>query len=309
MPTSAQRRVNDPILSTVVQGYKHPEHVGIFLFPAVPVAVSGGKVIEFDKAAFRLYNTLRAPGSATKRITFGYQGKPYSLENHALEAAVPREHLRDASMVPGIDLGSRAVNNVMRVESLVLENDQATIARNLTNYDANHKVTLSGTAQWNDYANSDPIGDVKAGREAVRSSTGVYPNVIEISALVMAKLSEHPNILDKIKYTQRGVVTAELLAILFEVDRVVIGKAIGFADDDTTIEVWGKDVVMAYVPTNPSGMEEPSYGYTYTMQGHPAVEVPYWDPNSKSWIYGVANERDPVLSGIASGFIIKNAVA
>lgn len=309
MPTTAQRRVIDPILSNVVQGYRHPDHIGMALFPRVPVNVAGGKIIEFGKDAFKLYTSLRAPGTATKRIQFGYEGKPFALENHALEAPVPREHLRDANNVPGIDLATRAINGVMRIESLILEKQQADLARNAAGYDANHKLTLAGTDQWSDYANSDPIGDIDDAKEAIRSSTGLYPNVIEISAKVFKVLKEHPAILDKIKYTQRGVVTAEILAAVFDVQSVIVGKAIGFDDAGATIDIWGKDVVLAYVPTTPSGMEEPSYGYTYTMEGHPAVEQPYWETQSKSWIYGTAYERAPVLSGIASGFLIVSAVA
>lgn len=309
MPTTAQRRVIDPILTNVVQGYIHPEHIGMALFPRVPVTVSGGKIIEFDKKAFRLYSTLRAPGTATKRVQFGYDGKPFALENHALEAPVPREHQRDANIVPGIDLATRAINGVMRVESLALEKQQADLARNVASYDANHRQTLAGTDQWSDYANSDPIKDVDDAKEAIRSYTGVYPNTMEISAAVFKVVKEHPKILEKIKYSQRGVVTAEILASVFDIPKVVIGKAIGFDDADAPIDIWGKDVVLAYVPPNPSGMEEPSYGYTYTMEGHPLVEQPYWENQSKSWIYGTAYERAPVVSGIASGFLIINAVA
>ena len=308
MLSPSQNRVIDPILSNVVQGYVHPEHVGHNLFPTVPVMTAGGKVIEFDKSAFRLYNTGRAPGTAFKRAQFGHEGKPFALENHGLEAPVPREHMRDASVVPGINLASRAVNLVMSSTGLILEKQQADLARNAANYDANHKVTLSGTSQWSDKANSDPIGDVKAAKEAVRSTVGVYPNTMEISATAYNALSEHPDILDKIKHTQRGVATPELLAAIFDLDTVVIGKAIAFNDDDTAIDVWGNDVVLAYVPSNPSGMEQPSYGYTYTLEGHPSVEVPYWEETTKSWIYGVANERAPVLSGITSGFLIVDAV-
>lgn len=308
MPTNAQRRVIDPILSTVVQGYAHPEHIGMNLFPRVPVNISGGKIIEFGKEAFKLYSTARAPGTAFKRMQFGYEGKPFALENHGLEAPVPREHQRDAQNVPGIDLATRAINGVMRVNSLILENSQAQLARNAAGYDANHKLALSGSDQWSDYAKSNPVGDVDDAKEAIRSSTGVYPNVLEISAKVFKVLKEHPKILEKIKYTERGIVTAELLAAVFDIPKVIIGKAIGFDDAGQSIDIWGKDVVLAYVPSSPSGQEEPSYGYTYTMEGHPNVEQPYWEDQSKSWIYGVGYERAPVLSGIASGFLIVNAV-
>ena len=121
MPTTAQRRIIDPILSNVVLGYHHPEHIGFELFPRVPVMVSAGKIIKFGKDAFRLYNTSRAPGTVTKRVQFGYADGSYGLDNHALDAQVPIEHQRDAERVPGIDLATGAVNGVMRVNSLILE--------------------------------------------------------------------------------------------------------------------------------------------------------------------------------------------
>jgi hypothetical protein len=45
------------------------------------------------------------------------------------------------------------------------------------------------------------------------------------------------------------------------------------------------------------------------MDGNPTVEQPYFDNNSKSWVYGVNYERVPVLSGIASGYLFKAASA
>lgn len=309
MPNSRQQQVIDPILSNVALGYKHPQHVGVFLFPVVPVMQSGGKIIEFGKEAFSLFNTRRAPGEDVKRVRFGHEGKPYAVENHALDAQVPREHMRDASQVPNIQLGTRAVNLVLKSGSLVLENQQAGIARNAANYDANHKITLAGTDQFGDYANSDPVGVVDDGKEAVRETIGVYPNVLEISAKTFKVLKEHPSILDKIKHTQRGVVTAELLQAVFDIEKVVIGKAIAFDDAGASIDIWGKDMVLAYVPEDTTGMEEPSYGYTYQMESHPLVEVPYWDQKSRSWVYGMTHERVAVQTGITAGFLIQSAVA
>jgi hypothetical protein len=256
-----------------------------------------------------LYNTARAPGTKAKRLQFGHLGKPYAVENHALDAVVPREHQREAGAVPGIDLATRAVNLVLKSGSLVLENQHATLATDVANYDANHQVTLAGTDQWNDYANSNPIADVKAGREAIRSSIGMYPNVIMISAKVMSALEEHPAFVDRIKYTSSDSVDEALLARLFKIKKVVVGQAIAFDDDDTSIDLWGRDVVMAYVPEQLTGMEEPSYGYTYQMDGHPLIEVPFWDRDARSWIYGTTHERVGVHTGISAGFVIKDAVA
>lgn len=298
-------RVIDPILTTVVQGYKNAELVGHNLFPAVPVQVSGGQVIEFGRESFRLYSSKRAPGGATKRMQFGYLGKPFALLQDSLEAVVPREHMRDASRVPGIDLGSRAVNLTMKAMQLALENDQAALATNAANYDAGHKVALAGAAKWS-AATGDPHADVDAGREAVRASTGVYPNVLMLSALAFKACRNNPNVKANFQYTTHESLTEAMLANYFSVDKVIVGKAITFSDANAATDVWGNNAILAYVPGSPSGMEEPSFGYTYTMEGNPAVEPAYYDNNSKSWIYGVNYERAPVLSGITSGYLIQN---
>jgi hypothetical protein len=308
MSNNAQRRVIDPILSTVVQGYQHPEHVGMALFPRVTVRVAGGKVIEFGRESFKLYNTARAPGGAVKRMQFGYEGKPYAVENHALDALVPREHLREAEQVPSISLATEATTDVMAVMSLYLEYQQATLARDANNYQAANKIALAGSDRLNDYADSDPIDVIETGRSAVRTKVGLYPNTLLMGAPVFDKLKHHPVILDKIKYTQTGVLTEELLASIFSIPRVVVGKAVAVDDAGVQSDIWGKDMILAYVPTVITGVRQPSYGYTYTMDGHPLVESPEWDSTHRSWVYGMSYERAPVLSGIESGYLIQTAV-
>lgn len=298
-------RVINPILTTHVQGYRQAEFIGETLFPRVPVEISGGQILEFGKEAFKLYSTRRAPGAGTKRIAFGYLGKTFALLNDALESPVPREYLRDAKVMPGIDLGQRAVNLVMRTVLLSLEVEQATLALTAGNYDSTHKVALSGTDKWSDPA-CDLIAQVSGYKEAVRASVGIYPNVLVLSAVAFKAARTNQKVRDQFKYTNADSITTDMLAKALDIDQVVVGKAVTSTDAGVISDVWGNNAVLAYVPAAPSGMEEPSYGYTYTMIGHPLVEEPYYDNNAKSWIYGVGFERAPVLSGITSGFLIQN---
>lgn len=303
--SSSQVRVIDPVLTEIAQGYRHADHVGHTLFPKVSVPVAGGQVLEFGKESFKLYQARRAPGSATKRISFGHLGKSFALVQDSLEGQIPREYLRDAALVPGIDLGHRAINNTLRALSLTLEYDQAQLATNAANYDSDHKIALSGTDQWSDGA-SDPTQAVNVGKEAIRSSVGITPNTLLLSAQAFNALKDHPAIVDRIKYTSRDSVTPEMLSSLLDLERVVIGKAVAFDDNGTDIDIWGNNAILAYVPTSPSGMEEPSFGYTYTLDNHPLVEKPYYENNAKSWIFPVTFERIPVLTGILSGYLIQN---
>ena len=317
MPTATQlspgqARVVDPILSEHARGYIQPELVGRSLFPLAPVPMYGGKIIQFDKSAFRLVNSQRAPGTATKRIQFGYQGDPYAIVPNALEASVPRELMRDASVVPGIDLGTRSINTVLKVLNLGHEVSCANIARNADSYDAGHTLALSGTSVWSNAA-STPLEDVQNGREAIRASIGVYPNTALVSAKAMKNLRNNAEIINRIKYTSRDSVTTDILSNLWEIKNVVVGQAVSAdAVTDAFGDVWGPDVLLAYVAPSGGGdasanAEEPSYAYTYLIEGMPMVEQPYWDANTKSWVYGVSYDYTPVLSGMQGGFLISGA--
>jgi hypothetical protein len=301
----SQVRVINPVLSTHAQGYRNAEHVHHLLFPRVPVYVSGGQVLEFGKEAFKAYSTLRAPGSTTRRLNIGYTGKPFALKNHALEGQVPREHLRDAAVTPGIDLGTRSVNTVMRALQLELEIEAADLATDLNNYDASHKVTLAGGDKWST-ATGTPLDDIWTAKEAVRTSAGLYPNTAIFGAVAWKAFILNTQVKDQVKYTINDTVTEEQAARILQLDKVAVGKCVKAADDGTMSDVWGNFVVLAYTELGSPAQEAPSYGYCYTMDGHPLVEEAYYDPNTKSWIYPVAYERVPVLSGIVAGYVIKD---
>jgi hypothetical protein len=306
----AQTRVVDPILSEHARGYRQAGLIANVLFPFADVSSYGGKVIEFDKAAFVKANSKRAPGTTTKRIQFGYEGKPYAIIPSALEAPVPRERMRDASQVPGINLASRAVNTVLRSLQLEFEIDAAAIATDASRYDNNHKLTLTGTDVWSD-PDSDPVADVEAGREAIRSSVGLYPNTMELPAKTLAKLKTHPKLIDRASTAGIKVVTLDLLKVVFEIENIVVGTAVQAVTKDSDLtDVWGTSVVLAYVSPGANvdaNIDEPSYAYGYRIEGMPLVEVPYWDAPAKSWIYGVSNDATPVLSGMDAGFLIIGA--
>lgn len=309
--TPSQARVIDPILTAVAQGYKNNEFIGIKIFPTVPVTQRGGKILSFSKEDFMLYGTARAPGNNTKRVQFGYAGAPYALEDFRLEGVLPIENMQEASAVPGIDLGAMTVRKTQNIIGLRLEKAQADLARNPANYDASNKLTLSGTSQWSDFSGtSDPIKDVETAKEVVRKQTGKRPNIILMGAQVFASLKQHPKIVDRMKYTGRDIATPEILASLFSVKEVVVGDSVYADDAGNLIDVWGKDVVLAYTVTgSATEMGEPTFGYTYQLQGYVMVEQPYEDRNANSWVYPVADSVAPVIAGKSAGYLITNAVS
>lgn len=125
------------------------------------------------------------------------------------------------------------------------------------------------TLQW-DVATSDPIKTITDQNTAMAERTGQKSNTLVLSPYVYNALKNHPDIIDRIKYTQKGIVTSELLASLFEVDNVYIPWAI----QNTAIKgaagamsfIMGKHALLLYVEKNP-GIKKPSAGYTFAWTG------------------------------------------
>lgn len=301
-------RVTDPVLSKLTLGYGLPTLVGHELFPYVDVDLASGKIIQFGKEAYRIMNTRRAPGTKTKRVTVGYENGQYSLTNNALDAVVPVEWLNDQQQVPGIMLQRQSVQTVMQIELNNLEYEQATLARDASKYDNNHKKTLSGTDKWSDYSNSDPIKDVKEARAQIRSVTGQYPNKMLIPVEVHETLCEHPKLLAKLSNNERKILTVEDYQQIFQVKKVVIGTSILTNENDNFEDLWGKDVVLSVVPETITTNSMPSYGYTYRRKGHPSVEKMWYDKSIKSWVGGVDYERQALHTGMDSGFLLQNVM-
>lgn len=306
----SRARIVDPVLTSYARGYSQANFAGRELFPRAPVPVRGFKTIQFGKEGFRLYNTRRAPGSDTKRIQFGYDGVPAALHQHALDAVVPREHIEEAGAVPGINLQMEATRVVLDAMQLDEEVAQATLATTAANYASSNKVTLSGADQWS-HVDSKPKIIVKAGKEAVRQKIGRDPNVMLMSKPVFNSLDDHPALLEKMKYTSSDSITTAMLAKYFGFDKVVVADGVyASGADNTFADIWGKFVVLAYVPQGTQqSVRLPSYGYTYTLANHPFVEQAYWEERSKSWINGVTDERSAELVGAEAGYLISAAVA
>ena len=81
--TASHARVIDPILSGIAQGYLNADMVGMALFPSVPVAQRGGKIIPSGKEDFALHNLARAPALNTQTGSSSATSGAYALTQHA----------------------------------------------------------------------------------------------------------------------------------------------------------------------------------------------------------------------------------
>lgn len=311
--TPAQARVIDPILTEVARSVAvQSSPVADVLFPIVPVGARAGRIISFGNEDFRLINSARAPGSNTKRVQFGYASDPYALVDYSLEGSVPIELLQEGQAVPGLNHAQMAIGKVRNMQALEREKQCADLALNAASYGSNNKLTLSSTDRWDVYTDpaSDPIADIQAGREAVRSQIGVRPNVLTLGPKVLTSLRSHPKILDRLSTaSDRPPASLAQLAALLEIERVIEGGMI-YHNGTAFVDVWGTFAHLAYVtPRSMQEMGSPSFGYTYQLEGYPVAEEAYYGRNEKTWYFPVTDARKPVLAGASAGFLFTTAVS
>ena len=303
-----QARVIDPILTNIARGYKDQQFVSTLLFPIVPVMQRGGKIISFGAEEFGDFATGRAPGSAIKRVNYGYAGEPYALEQQALAGQVAVEHAEEAAAVPGINQGTIAVRKTMTIVQRAIERKAAALATDADNYGTNNKLALSGNDRW-DKAASKPVKKVEEAKEAVATAIGLEPNLMVLGLKVARALRNNEDVRDRIKYSSGGMVDEVLLAQYFGVDQVVVGRARG-GKPGAFESLWGENVILAY--TAISGIADmgcPSYGYTYRLNKYPLVEQAYYDDTHRSWLYSVVTEDTPVIAGADGGFLFTSVVS
>lgn len=133
----------------------------------------------------------------------------------------------------------------------------------------NTNPSTNQTLQFN-LDTSDPIKVITDESTNMAERTGYKPNTLILSPHVFNALKNHPDVLDRIKYTQKGIVTLDLLANLFEVENVYIPYAVqNTAPKGQTANnsfIMGKHALLCYVEKNP-GLKKPSAGYIFAWTG------------------------------------------
>jgi len=115
--------------------------------------------------------------------------------------------------------------------------------------------------RFND-AHSDPIGTIDQYKDVINQKTGFMPNTLVLGAGVRRVLRTHPDISDRIKYTQTGIADEDVLAKLFEVPKVICARSVynaaaEGATDNFQYIVDSKAMLLAYIEPNP-GLDSPT---------------------------------------------------
>lgn len=267
-PTRSDVHVDRPLTNVAVAYMQKAEaFVADKVFPFVPVQKRSDKYWVYKRDDwFRSDAQERAPGTESAGGGYELETDDYVCKRQSLHKDVDDETRANSDQPINVDRD--ATNYVTR--QLMLKREKLWAANY---FDTGVWTTdVTGGVDFTEWATagSDPVGDIGAQQDAVEELTGYRPNILVVGPAVHRVLKNHADVLDRIKYTQRGMASNELLASLFEVEKYLVARVTENTakegQDKSMSYLFGKQALLCYAPPSP-GLMEPSAGYTFGWTG------------------------------------------
>jgi hypothetical protein len=311
-PTGTGNVHIDQVLTNISLGWPNEGMIGDQIFPTVPVRKQSDKYYVFGRESWLPETSdYRAPGTEANEIPgLEVSTTPYYAQEHSLQIAVTDEEREnaDSPLDPDRD-GTELVTNKIMLGREVAIRDLVT---DPNNYATGLAVDFAALPQrqWSDYTNSTPIADARAAVRAIHANIYMEPNTVIMPWLVMSTLEDHPDIIERIKYSERAVLTPQIIAAVLGLPRVLVpGAGIGVSTGGqpsgqhgnaiATTYLWGKDVIFAWIAPQP-GLRRPSFGYEFVWRypGGQRQVVDRWrEQKRKSDVIRVSRRYDLKLVG------------
>lgn len=224
-PTITDVQAVDPILTNMLIGYQQADarFLAPRLAPGVSVDKDSGTYYIFTKKYF-FFDDLkaRAPGGSFADLNMGVSTATYATLQYAAGFPLPFE-IRANSQIP-MDLLQAGLKRLAQTSLIRKEVSLA------TDFFANSvwgTTDNNSTTDWDDFSAGDPVNDILTASRTVSNDTGVDPNTMALGYIVHQALVNHPDILDRLKYTQAATMTSveAALAAIFGKANYWVGKA------------------------------------------------------------------------------------
>ena len=277
MPQPTQSQVHvDAILTNISVAYmqRAENFIADKVFPVVPVDKQSDKYFVYTKNDWlRDEAQVRADGTESVGSGYNITTDNYYADVYAIHKDIGDQTRANADAPINVDreaaefvthrlLTRREIQfNTDFMTTGVWANDVAGVASS---------PSTGHTLQWDDYTNSDPIEDIEEGKADILSVTGLEANTLVLGYDVFRTLKNHPDLVDRIKYTSSQTITEDMIARMFDIERVMVSKSIKATNAEGATQAYGfttgKTALLAHVAPNP-GVLTPSAGYTFSWTG------------------------------------------
>jgi hypothetical protein len=269
-PTRSDVHVNRPLTNiSIAYIQRAQDFIADKVFPIVPVMKQSDRYFVYTKDWwFRTGAQKRAPSTESAGGGFHVDNTPsYYADVWAHHMDVDDQTRANADQPLDLDRDA----TLFVTQNLLLRRELQFQSKYMATgiWTGHSGGDFTPSTLW-DASGSDPMHDVDSLKQEIKSQTGFLPNCLVVSANVFFALRNNAAVLDRIKYTQRGVVSEDLLAQLFGVDKFLVSSAVvntaaeGAAAANQYIST--KQALLVYANPAPSILQ-PSGGYIFSWQG------------------------------------------
>jgi len=295
----------DPVLTQFMNDYSNELYVMDKVFPAVKVGTESGTYYTMTgKEKWLETHTRRAPGTKFARMNITPHSETYQCQEEGQE--IPVDKRLQASSLDPFDPYRYSAQTVKDVILLRRERIISAIITNAAVF--TNTAALAGITMWNN-PNSDPIQEVLTRALTIRNGCGRLPNVLVMPLEVYNALMTNPAIIARLATTNTQVLTEEVLAQLFNIDKVLISRAVyNSAQEGQAVvgaPVMNDSVWLGYVSPNPSRMD-PSAGYLIQKESFKAES--YYEVQSDSDVVRARILESAEVVSIDTAFLLTNVV-
>lgn len=222
MPTNSQVHNNKP-LENISVAYANQSFIANMLSPNVPVKHETDTYYVYSKDSLIIPDTHRADGAASKEASFSLSTASYTVQQHSLSDLITDRKRQNAD--PAIDLEKDTTEYLTEKIMMKKEYDLLTAIGTKSNWA--QEYSLTSTFAWNKNTTlSNPIDFALSAGSTIAKNSGYLPNVCVLNYSTFLACKKHISIVDRIKYTSPESISEGLIARLFEVDKVLVSRAV-----------------------------------------------------------------------------------
>jgi len=274
-PTSGDSHVNSLLTNLAVKPLLKPRmFAAADIFPICPVEKQSDAYVVYDTGDFlRDEAAERAPGTESRGGNYDIDTTPtYTCRNYAFHKDVDDDVAANADkpIDPYKDAMQYCIQKLLIKRERIFINNFVKAGVWSTNL-----TGVSGTPSTNQFkqwaaSGSTPVKDVDSWCNTIEGLTGEWPNVLAIAPDVLSALKSNSDIISRIQYTQKGIITTDILAELFDIEKVVVLRGVyNNAKKGATTAVTrmtSAQALLAYAAPRPS-TENYSAGYMFAWKG------------------------------------------
>lgn len=309
----------NPALTAIAVGYKNPDVslIADDVLPRVPVATKTFNYTVYNKAdPYTVPDTRVGRKSEPTQVDFGGSLVQAACVDYGLDDLLPNDEVQQwESMPKPAGAVSPQAKSTSILTGMILLDREVRVANKVTNaasYASGFSAALSGGDQWSDFTNSNPLN----GLMTALDKPLFRPNTLAIGRLAWSVLRQHPKIVNAVFKTPQnaGVVTAQAVADLLEIKRILIGDSfVNMSRKGQTPNIqrtWGKHCALLFVSEDMANADQPQFGFTAQWGLRVAGNLPQLTKGLRGGeIIRVGESVQEVVSDPSCGYLFQNVVA